>query len=75
MSPSHARRISLLSRTGTFTISGEEAMTFELYVDGLLGIADMWTKHVDETEYAVFIHKVSCHIFLHALRMRLCDDL
>lgn len=38
--------------------SGQEAMTFQLYVDGLLGIADMWTKNVDETEYAVFIHKV-----------------
>ena len=34
-------------------------MDFTLYVDGLCGIADMWTASVDELAYIIFLNKVS----------------
>ena len=39
-------------------LSRQRSMTFRLYLDSLLEIADMWTVDVDDTEYAVFLHKV-----------------
>ena len=43
---------------GELELSRQSAMTFQLYLDSLLEIADMWTVDVDDTEYAVFLHKV-----------------
>ena len=35
-----------------------DQINFHLFSDGLLGIADMWTEHVNEFEYAVFLQRL-----------------
>ena len=39
-------------------LAGNETMTFDLYANGLIGIADLWTETIEELDYIVFLNKL-----------------
>ena len=39
-------------------LGGATEMTLEMYLEGLIGIADQWTDTIDELDYCVFLNQL-----------------